>query len=695
MKMRVFLLACLATLVLSCGPTTVTIRPGPVTETYQPVECPRLPWAFDVRVEEEETASGFLPQENAIYEFKSGQYLKQLSSVYLKPCLGQGPGGEESLPFVSVYTARLKVERVRGPSLLSADRLQVKVTLGVNVYYDLVILYCFPVEGQGAHPVSPLSDKPAQMAADEAYTEAVRKIPNRLAEVLSDLEGLKAELRKEVEQELKSGIAPSTVQAKFVALANLCRLTRAYPEGIAAAKKAIESNPNDPGAYEVLGLIYMDKGDWREAERSFKKALEVDPKRTPAAFLLGRLYVKLGRYEEAAQVFSKLRARAFMGLPSLHLGRFAEVVEYETQFIHESTAAGIGIGLKVDKEFLLVTEVEPSSPADRAGLKVGDRIVKIDGRSTKGWGLEEASKAIRGEEGSEVVLTVERANWDKPQEIRVKREKAAPNRLLPWAFARRALALRALGRKEDFLKDAEAAYGFNPNSSWARGAKAVALIDMSRPKEALVLLEGVKGDPFFGLIQGIAWAKLGDLKRAGEVYEGIAEDLELTRSALYKAYRDELLSLLKLYKDALIREARVQEQRGLYREAIWGYAEYLKLADDKEARELRGHIAELMAKQPHLFALSEEARKAVIRAEAYVAEGKFEKAIEEYREALKLTPFFPGLYKALAYSYAQLKDYPKAIRNLQIYLELYPDAPDARAMKDEIYKWEFMMQRGD
>jgi len=102
-----------------------------------------------------------------------------------------------------------------------------------------------------------------------------------------------------------------------------------------------------------------------------------------------------------------------------------------------------------------------------------------------------------------------------------------------------------------------------------------------------------------------------------------------------------------------------------------------------------------MIKYPHLFALPEEARRSVIKAEAFTEEGKFEKAIEEYQKALELSPFYPNLYKALALSYGQIKDYKKAIKNMNIYLELYPDAPDIRAAKDQIYKWEFMMEKGE
>jgi len=52
------------------------------------------------------------------------------------------------------------------------------------------------------------------------------------------------------------------------------------------------------------------------------------------------------------------------------------------------------------------------------------------------------------------------------------------------------------------------------------------------------------------------------------------------------------------------------------------------------------------------------------------------------------------LYKAIALNYAELKQYRQAIDNLKTYLDLSPDAPDVRQAKDEIYKWEFMMEKG-
>ncbi|NUP72501.1 MAG: S41 family peptidase [Gemmatimonadaceae bacterium] len=69
-----------------------------------------------------------------------------------------------------------------------------------------------------------------------------------------------------------------------------------------------------------------------------------------------------------------------------------------------------GVGLRMDARDSGVTVIGtlPGSPAERAGLLTGDRIVEIDGRTTHGLTQEEAIRALRGSPGSAVHLVVER-----------------------------------------------------------------------------------------------------------------------------------------------------------------------------------------------------------------------------------------------------------------------------------------------
>jgi carboxyl-terminal processing protease len=69
-----------------------------------------------------------------------------------------------------------------------------------------------------------------------------------------------------------------------------------------------------------------------------------------------------------------------------------------------------GVGLTVDTREGWVTVIapRPGSPAERAGVQSGDRLVEVNGQSMKGWSVSEASNALRGPIGSKVTLTIER-----------------------------------------------------------------------------------------------------------------------------------------------------------------------------------------------------------------------------------------------------------------------------------------------
>jgi carboxyl-terminal processing protease len=81
---------------------------------------------------------------------------------------------------------------------------------------------------------------------------------------------------------------------------------------------------------------------------------------------------------------------------------------------------GIEIGMK-DNVLTVISPIE-DTPAWRAGLKPNDRIVKINGESTKGFTLTEAVSKMRGKKGSEVKLSVYRAGMDRFRDVSLKRE---------------------------------------------------------------------------------------------------------------------------------------------------------------------------------------------------------------------------------------------------------------------------------
>ncbi len=79
--------------------------------------------------------------------------------------------------------------------------------------------------------------------------------------------------------------------------------------------------------------------------------------------------------------------------------------------LSESTSghyAGIGIQIDVRDGWITIVAPLPGTPAERAGIQPGDRIVSIDGKSTEGWTPDDARGSIRGKTGSNVLLVIER-----------------------------------------------------------------------------------------------------------------------------------------------------------------------------------------------------------------------------------------------------------------------------------------------
>ncbi len=83
-----------------------------------------------------------------------------------------------------------------------------------------------------------------------------------------------------------------------------------------------------------------------------------------------------------------------------------------------------GVGMEIAIKGGILTVVSPlqGTPAMSAGIRAGDKIIEIDGKSTDGILLEEAVNKIRGERGTQVILTVVRPRLEDPKEISVTRD---------------------------------------------------------------------------------------------------------------------------------------------------------------------------------------------------------------------------------------------------------------------------------
>ncbi len=83
---------------------------------------------------------------------------------------------------------------------------------------------------------------------------------------------------------------------------------------------------------------------------------------------------------------------------------------------------GIGAEIGIRKNQLVIVSPLKGNPAEAAGLKAGDQILKVDDTFTNSLTLDDAVKIIRGEPGVPVRLLIMRENWDKPKEFKIVRQ---------------------------------------------------------------------------------------------------------------------------------------------------------------------------------------------------------------------------------------------------------------------------------
>ena len=82
---------------------------------------------------------------------------------------------------------------------------------------------------------------------------------------------------------------------------------------------------------------------------------------------------------------------------------------------------GIGIHITMQNGFVTVISPIEDTPAHRAGIEPGDRIIKVDGQLAKD--LREAVRMMRGPKGSKVVVTIMRDGFKKPVDYEILRDE--------------------------------------------------------------------------------------------------------------------------------------------------------------------------------------------------------------------------------------------------------------------------------
>ena len=104
-----------------------------------------------------------------------------------------------------------------------------------------------------------------------------------------------------------------------------------------------------------------------------------------------------------------------------HSNYMAPEVYKEMQTETRGSFGGIGFEITIRDKVLTVVAPIEDTPASRAGIQSGDKILRIDGKSTKDMTLMDAVRLMRGPQGTQVTITLMRQGFTEPKELTLTR----------------------------------------------------------------------------------------------------------------------------------------------------------------------------------------------------------------------------------------------------------------------------------
>lgn len=121
--------------------------------------------------------------------------------------------------------------------------------------------------------------------------------------------------------------------------------------------------------------------------------------------------------------------------------------------------SGIGIEITIKDRILTVVSPIEGTPAYKAGIKSGDKIIKVEGKSTQDMSLLDAVKQIRGPEGTDVKLTVMREGAEKPIDFTITRGVIPIQSVKHYALTPDIGYIRIANFQSDTAEDVSSALG--------------------------------------------------------------------------------------------------------------------------------------------------------------------------------------------------------------------------------------------
>ncbi len=165
-----------------------------------------------------------------------------------------------------------------------------------------------------------------------------------------------------------------------------------------------------------------------------------------------------GDNKQASDALCYAALRGMLGALGDRYTRFLDPQQYK-QMMEDNRGDFEGIGAQLEMKQTQVTIVRPieGSPAEEAGIRKSDVILKVDGKPVLGLELEEVVRLIRGPGGTEVTLTLKRSDVPDPFDVKLVR-RVITSPIVEWKMEDESakigyISLRQFNEKSDALFD--------------------------------------------------------------------------------------------------------------------------------------------------------------------------------------------------------------------------------------------------
>ncbi len=207
-------------------------------------------------------------------------------------------------------------------------------------------------------------------------------------------------------------VDPARVHPKEMAVAALRAVQRSVPEVMVRVTRDRRGHPValDLTAVDTTKRFPLDRvGDLYELNWKLMDIFDFLERHLPPSADLEEL-----EYDAINGMLETLDPHSLLLSPRVYR---------EMQVGTKGKFGGLGIVISIRRGMLTIMSVMEGTPAERAGLKSGDKITQIGEESTINMPLNDAVNQMRGEPGSDVEIWVRRQGWSEPRAFRVTREE--------------------------------------------------------------------------------------------------------------------------------------------------------------------------------------------------------------------------------------------------------------------------------